>query len=68
MFHLDVLSFLLMGGGLPASVLHVHADAIEEIIQGKNGLDQSLEEANIDVAALQAKLDEGKRSRKRISE
>ncbi len=57
-----------MGGGLPTSVLHVHADSIEEILHGKNGLDRTLEEANVDVAALLAKLEEGKRSRKRISE
>lgn len=66
-FHLDVLSVLLMGGGLPTSVLHVHADSIEEILHGKNGLDRTLEEANVDVAALLAKLEEGKRSRKRIT-
>jgi hypothetical protein len=66
-FHLDVLSVLLMGGGLPSSILAVHADAIQEVLRGGNGLDQALGEATIDMDALQGKIEEGRRWRRHIS-
>jgi hypothetical protein len=56
-----------MGGGLPPSILAVRVDAIQDVLRGSYGLDQALEDATIDVAALQLKLAEGKRQRKHIS-
>jgi hypothetical protein len=45
----------------------VRVDAIQDVLRGEYGLDQALEDATIDAAALLGKLAEGKRQRKHIS-